>query len=555
MSERSPKLVSSSQKPIRNKLQQNSDILIVGSGVAGALIGYELSKVGLRVTIVEAGSPVDRNHAVAQLKKSSVWLPETPYKILPHAEFPRTLNDTYIRQEGPDPFRSTYLRCLGGTTWHWLGTALRLLPSDFELKSRYGVGIDWPMCYSDLAPWYTLAEKSMGVSGHNDHDLGSPRDQPYPLAGLPPTFSDQLFAKGLRETVFRVRVSPQARNSEAYDGRVACCGSSSCIPICPVQAKYDATVHLKKAEKQGALILTNAVATRIEIGSENKVDNIVIRRPDISEQSMRAKHYVIAANAIEGPKLLLISKNDRYPNGVANSSDAVGRYLMDHPVQLTSALSPEPVWQRRGPLEVSSIHEQRDGNHREMHGAFLINIGNQGWEWPGPNLQALTKKYVQEGLSGTKLLNAIQAHASKEITLVALTEQLPNWSSRVQPDYERLDALGVPKPRIYYQLDQYSRKAFAAAKNLHQKLLNTLSASQIRHQGHANGAGHIMGTTRMGLDPKISVCKNTGQTHDHANLWLAGSSLFPTSGTANPTLTIAALALRTADELKKNLTH
>jgi choline dehydrogenase-like flavoprotein len=349
---------------------------------------------------------------------------------------------------------------------------------------------------------------------------------------------------------FKVRVSPQARNSQPFDGRPACCASSSCIPICPVQAKYDATVHLRKAEAAGARIMSDAVAVRVDVGPDGRVTGILIRRPDRSETRLSARHYVIAANAIEGPKLLLMSRSDRIPNGVANSSDAVGRYLMDHPVQLTRALAPVAVWQRRGPQEVSAIHEMRDGDHRRQHGAFLMNVGNQGWEWAGPSLSVLAGGYVEAGLSGADLLGAVRSHASREMTLVALTEQLPDADNRITPDFERLDAIGVPKPRIFFRLDNYTSSALAEAQTLHERLFRALGATEIGHLPYAEGAGHIMGTTRMGADSKTSVANARGQSHDHANLWLAGSSLFPTSGTANPTLTIAALALRTADAIK-----
>jgi choline dehydrogenase-like flavoprotein len=125
-------------------LAEQSDVLIVGSGVAGALIAWSLARAGARVTVVEAGPEVDRGAALARLERAAIRVPEAPYESAPYAESPATIKDTYIRQDGPEPFRSTYLRVVGGTTWHWLGTALRLLPSDLELRSRYGIGVDWP---------------------------------------------------------------------------------------------------------------------------------------------------------------------------------------------------------------------------------------------------------------------------------------------------------------------------------------------------------------------------------------------------------------------------
>lgn len=173
-------------------MTEQTDVLIVGAGVAGALMAWRLADAGAQVTIVEAGPHVDRGVAVQRLERAPVRVPEAPYEMAPYAESPATIKDTYIRQVGPDPFRSTYLRLVGGTTWHWLGTALRLLPSDLELQSRYGVGADWPLNYADLATWYDAAETELGVSGHADDTFGPPRQKPYPMPGLPAALGDRL---------------------------------------------------------------------------------------------------------------------------------------------------------------------------------------------------------------------------------------------------------------------------------------------------------------------------------------------------------------------------
>jgi glucose dehydrogenase len=292
-------------------LAEQSDVLIVGSGVAGALIAWSLARAGARVTVVEAGPEVDRGAALARLERAAIRVPEAPYESAPYAESPATIKDTYIRQDGPEPFRSTYLRVVGGTTWHWLGTALRLLPSDLELRSRYGIGVDWPLAWSDLAPWYDVAEAELGVAGHDDDVFGPARQRPYPMPGLPAAMGDRLMDRVAGPFGVKVRVSPQARNSRVFDGRPACCASASCIPICPVQAKYDATVHLGKAKAAGARVLSDSVAVRLDIGPDDLVSGIVIRRPDRSETELQARELVIAAHAIEGPKLLLMSRSER----------------------------------------------------------------------------------------------------------------------------------------------------------------------------------------------------------------------------------------------------
>ncbi len=534
-------------------MSEESGVLIIGAGIAGALVAAQLSGAGISVTLIDAGPRIERSHAIEQLARAVFRVPEAPYDDSPHAASPRSMQDTYLRQTGPEPFRSNYLRLVGGTTWNWLGTALRFLPADFELHRRYGVGADWPLGYSELSPWYDHAETEMGVSGHDDATDGRHAAHSYPMSGLAPTPSDLLLNSAVAPLGFNVRVSPQARNTRSYDGRPACCLSSSCIPICPIQAKYDGTVHVRKAEAFGARVLADSVAVHIDAGADGKILGCVVRRPDHSEIYLRAGHFVVAANAIEGPKLLLMSRNSQFPTGIANSSDAVGRYLMDHPVQLTRALARNPVWQRRGPQEVSAIHEMREGQHRGNHGAFITNVGNQGWNWSGPDLREVERSLAQTGLLGKALLDAVRDHADREMTLVALTEQLPDPANRITPDFDRLDAIGIPKPAVHFQFDDYTRDALAAARLLHQTLFRAIDATEIGHVPHAQGAGHIMGTTRMGSNPKTSVADALGKSHDHSNLWFAGSSLFPTSAAANPTLTIAALALRTAKAIKTEI--
>ncbi|MEZ4555652.1 MAG: GMC family oxidoreductase N-terminal domain-containing protein [Caldilineaceae bacterium] len=218
---------------------------------------------------------------------------------------------------------------MGGTTWHWLGTSLRHLPADFAIRSRYGVGVDWPISYADLEPWYGAAEAELGVAGDSEEDLGSPRSRDYPMPPLPLTYLDRQVATAADRLGLAVKLTPQARNSIAFDDRPPCCGNATCVPICPVAAKYDATVHVRKALAHGVQVIEQAVVTRVEVDQNGWVTGLRYKRPDGSERRVTARVYVLAANAIETPKLLLMSRTGRYHlNYVANQSDQVGRNLM-----------------------------------------------------------------------------------------------------------------------------------------------------------------------------------------------------------------------------------
>jgi choline dehydrogenase-like flavoprotein len=345
----------------------NADVIIVGSGIAGSLVAYELARAGVKVAILEAGPRVDRHQAVRQFRNAVAKVPECAYPLSPHAPHPTTDNpDGWYIQAGPDKFRSTYLRVVlrvvGGTTWHWLGTCLRFVPDDFRLQTKFGRGVDWPLTYDDLEPWYGAAEDALDVAGDASETFGSPRSKPYPMPAIPQTWLDRQFAQALAATRYDVRTTPQGRNSMDRDGRPACCGSASCIPICPIQAKYDATVHIAKAEASGAKLYDTTVAIFVEADG-GRVTAIRFKRPDGSGGRAVGKVYVLAAHAVEAPRLLLVSRGDSTPNGVANGSDQVGRNLMDHPTQLSWALSDAPVWG----LSRAAFHlRDRDVAHRPV---------------------------------------------------------------------------------------------------------------------------------------------------------------------------------------------
>lgn len=175
----------------------SADVVIVGSGVAGSLVATRLAKAGLKVLILEAGPRVQRAAALAQYRDALIKIPESPYPDTPFAPRPRSDNpDHYYLQDGPDKFGSTYLRQVGGTTWHWLGTTLRFVPDDFMLRSRFGVGLDWPLSYDDLESWYCEAERELGVAGDPTAELDAPRSRPYPLPPIPFSYLDQRVARG-----------------------------------------------------------------------------------------------------------------------------------------------------------------------------------------------------------------------------------------------------------------------------------------------------------------------------------------------------------------------
>jgi choline dehydrogenase-like flavoprotein len=180
-------------------------------------------------------------------------------------------------------------------------------------------------------------------------------------------------------------------------------------------------------------------------------------------------------------------------------------------------------------------------------------IGEDGWSFPGSPPTAVASELIAQGVRGKELVEQMNARVSRQFRFANLMEQMPNPENRIVPAFDRVDAIGIPRPRIYYQVDEFTRRGMAEARRISQQIFETMGAYQIEHGEDYEGAGHVMGTYRMGADPKSSVVNADQRTHDHPNLFLLGSGTFPTIGTANPTLTIAALALRTAAVIQRDL--
>ncbi|MDQ0251014.1 choline dehydrogenase-like flavoprotein [Sphingomonas kyeonggiensis] len=542
------------------------DVAIIGAGVAGAMIAARLARKGLSVLLLDAGPELgDRLAAVGRFAASATRLPHDPYRNVAADTFapsPR-VNDPpqtghYLQETPTTPFKSTYQRTLGGSTLHFLGNVPRFLPADFEMRTRHGIADDWPFGYDVLEPWYCEAEAEMGAAG--DHDEwdglgGGRRSHPFPMPPIWPSHGDKvvrarLDGKIIDDVPVRIRITPQARNSIPYQGRPPCAGNSSCVPTCPIQAKYDATVHVDMARAAGCDVRPRAVVHRLDHDADARVTELHYHRWSedgtgrVPERAS-ARVFVVAAHAIETPLILINS-------GIAPDSP-VGGCLMDHLQGYGMALMPEPVFPYRGPPVITGIDAWRDGSWRGDHAAFRISIGNDGWGRPEP-LDKTVTDLVATGLWGAELRSAIGARATHMIRLSYSTEMLPDPTNRVT-----LAAGGEPdrlRPAIHFSLPDYNSRAFDTGNRLFAAMFAAMGARDARFtwpDSNYSGAGHIVGTTRMGTDPRTSVCDADGRVHGAQNLYIAGASVFPTSGTANPTLTLAALALRLADHLAARL--
>jgi choline dehydrogenase-like flavoprotein len=590
------------------------DVVIIGSGVAGALVAHRLAKARMKVLILEAGGvapeSLGRWAMVRNFVTSPSKAPDSPFcsedvlPVDPNAQPPKykfvqpdpvANGENYYFYDDSDPskksdrFKSYYERLVGGSTWHWQGIYMRMLPSDFKMLQNFGVGFDWPISYADIEPWYVEAEYEMGVAGsdrendnyYNRH-FHAYRSRPYPMPALVPSYLDRQVAAAIDGTALeqfpsqrlKVNTVPHAINSRNYDGRPPCDGHTSCIPLCPTKARYEAIIHVEKAIQAGAVLRSQSVVTQLELDDTKKlVKRVKYISWDGDEDWVSGRIVVLAANGIENPRILLLSE-------AANHSGAVGRYLMDHPIKQSYALAPKPLFPFRGPQTTSDIAAFRDGPFRREFAAFKTSIKNDGWSslsanitaprgavvpapHPGtPNANGTILDFVEnQGLFGAKLRSTIHAHATCQITLNSACEQLPWPDNRVTLAKNSLDAFGIPRPQINYRLydeKSYVGKSFDTIADFHRFVFNRLGIpkdNQFLQEDRKfyGGSGHIMGTTIMGTDPTKSVVDKHCRSHDHSNLYVLGSSVFPTSATANPTSTVAALALRAVESIKIGL--
>jgi len=475
--------------------RQPYDVIVIGSGVCGALTAWTLATRGRRVLILEAGmSTSDRSTLIGNYAASATQSIGATYSDPENDQFAPT-EDTapsYYVYATPLHYKSTYQRRVGGSTWHFLGNMPRFLPPDFQLRRRYGVGVDWPLAYDDLEQFYCDAEHAIGVSG--DHALWNTatlghRSRPFPMSKIWESYSDRVFRRRLPDDLVvggaqvRLMTTPQARNSRPYDGRPACAGNSSCVPICPIQAKYDGTVHVKKAVLAGAELRDRCVVSRIVADpASGAVTRVYFHTWDKEEHSVTSRIVVLAAHAIESARILLYSN-------LANRSDQVGRNLMDHLQGTVVAIAPEPVYPFRGPPTTSGIDAFRDGMFRSEHGAFRLSLGNDGWGRAETVDQGLARLITDERQIGTALRRRAAEHFQSLLRFSYSTEMLPRPENRVElDDSGNIDAFGIPRPRFSFAIDDYSRNAFTAAQDACVKIFESVGATQAAYKPPASPA-------------------------------------------------------------------
>ncbi|MFT4947348.1 MAG: choline dehydrogenase-like flavoprotein [Natronomonas sp.] len=520
----------------------DADVCVIGAGPAGALVADRLAGE-YEVAVLDAGPRFDDDDRLDRQERAI-----RPYYDRPDVwEMGGPRDDHAASGEWFYPLNHARVKGIGGSTLHWQGMVMRLHEDDFNSGSARGVGPDWPIEYEHLRPYYAAAERELGVSGAVDNPYGPPRESPYPLPAFPPSYSDSLFAEACEELGIDMHSVPNARNSEPYQGRSQCVGYGTCQPVCPSGAKYDATVHIDRAEQRGATVIDRAPVQLLAHGPDS-IDAAVYATPDGEEHTQAADAFVVACGGVETPRLLLLSASETYPDGLANTSGAVGRYFMDHLFAGAGGVVDRETRQNHVGFYTSSSQQFYDEADEEFAPLKLEFFNYDG---PSPVEMALSG-----GDWGDDLLDRLRGSYGNHLGIGALVEQRPQAESYVGLG-EETDDHGNPVPDVHWTVDDRALRTIERANEIQREILTELDAELTWQVGpdETGPAYHHMGTTRMGTDPTESVVDPDCRTHDLDNCWIASSSVFPTGGAVNPTLTIAALALRTADHVDRSLAN
>jgi gluconate 2-dehydrogenase alpha chain len=555
----------------------SADVVIVGLGAAGGIAADVLTAAGLEVTALEAGPRLRAEDMTLDEVRNDVrqWMATPKAK----GEIPtwRTSED---EEAGPSPWPMLMVNAVGGSTVHYECVSLRFLPWNFQARSevlrRYGAGAlpegttlaDWPLSYDDLEPYYDHVERAIGVSGaagniggaldpRGNHFEG-PRRRGYPMEPLRVTGWAELMNDAARRLGWHPFPSPAAINSEPFEGRGACTYCGFCQANgCHVNAKgaTDLTV-IPRAEATGRLrVETGARVTRVEVGPDGLATGVRYVQ-DGEERFLAARAVLLGGFVYENTRLLLLSTSAAFPRGLANNAGQVGRHYIAHVTPFVYGTFPgKQLNLFSGTMAQAPCIDDFNGDNFDHSGLGFIG-GGMGACWGELKPIAIaTGGALPPGVPrwGSDWKAWISKHANSIGGAGAQFDALAYEDTYLDLDPVARDPYGVPVVRVTHRLHENERRgATYVAEQLKTWLLEA-GADQAWTTGHQLIEGrHVYGGTRMGEDPATSVVDRWGFAHECPNLGVVGASNFPTAGGHNPTLTVQALAWRTAERLAED---
>jgi choline dehydrogenase-like flavoprotein len=532
---------------IRYAASDEVDFVVIGAGAAGGVMAKELSVAGFRVVVLEQG-------------------PYLKAKDFTHDEIDvvfrgALVNDT---KKQPQTFRKTedevakprdcvgYARLVGGGSVHFTANYWRFHPEDFRERSILGSIpdaslADWPITYDDLEPWYTKAEWELGVSGlAGSNPFEGPRSKPYPLPPMPVKSSGVLFERGAKKLGWHPFPAPVAVLSQPYKGRAACTHCGWCEAFgCEMNAKSSSlAAMIPAAEKSGRCeIRPGSVVSRIETGRDGRANAVLYFDANGREVRQRTKAVALCANGAETPRLLLIS-------GIANSSGLVGKNLMfDVSIYALGRFEHETN-EHKSIVVTRVLHDfYRSDPKRSFYGGGGLD-SRMDYTPAAFALDALPKDVPQWGVEWKRAIGEYYTHTAGTLGHISCLSREQN---SISLDPAMKDAWGLPAMRITFRNHPDDLKAAHFVLDRQMELLDAAGAKKVWHTPveETMDSVHLMGTCRMGNDPKTSVVDKWNRSHDVRNLFIVDGSSLVTCGRQQPTETIQALAFRAADYMAR----
>ena len=538
------------QAPNVQRSAEVHDVIVIGSGASGGMAAWNLTRQGVNVLMLDAGTKFRRTQFWSHVKP---WETRERYKKGQHPPqfFLDTKEQPYV-SDAKNPFELIRVWGRGGKTNVWGRVSLRYSDLDFEGPAKDGWEIPWPIRYKDIAPYYDKVEQEIGVCGGDDDQDSLPGSK-YHLPAPALRCGEKVMQSAASSIGISIVSGRRAVLTKEHNGRPKCHFCGACGRGCDIGAFFNSSDYLiEPAFKTGRLqVVDNAVAARLLVDDRGMASGVqYFDRNTGEEHRVYGKRVVMAASCIDSTRILLNSKSPRYPNGVGNSSDVIGRYLCEQVRFHMQAFAPGLIG--------TKVHND-DGiggehiymprfNHRGRKRDYLRGYGSQFWNTgaqPGPAWARQIDGY------GAGFKKAVKDRFPALLAMHPYGEVLPQRYNRVTVDGTPNDKYGIPQAKIEYRIGDNERKMIAEMYDTAESIFRAAKAEILPFQrGWIDTLGsaiHEHGTCRMGDDPKRSALNGFCQMHDVKNLFVVDGSAFTTASEKNPTLTILALAWRATD--------
>ena len=524
-----------------------ADVLIIGAGAAGAAAAWKLSDLDLKIVCLEQGDFMDASQYPSA---SRDWERRRHTDFHPSPNV-RKLDVDYPVNDADSPIAASFFNAVGGSTILYSGHFPRFHPSDFRTKTLDGVGDDWPISYDNLEPFYKINDAMMGVSGLAGDPAYPPIDgmlPPVPLGKM-----GETLGRGFNKLGWHWWPSYSAIVTRYRGRREKCINLGPCNTGCAQGAKSSVDVtYWPDALNRGVELRTRCRVQRVLVDEKGLARGACYVAADGVERIQEARLVLVACNGIGTPRLLLNSRSERFPNGLANHSGLVGKNLMLHPLGYVEGLFAQQLDSHLGPQGCCILSQEFYETDKRR--GFARGCTMQVLRGPGPIETAVQGLARGEIPFGDDFHSSYAQRFGRVAGMGIIVEDLPEEHNSVTLDATMKDSFGMPAPKVTYTLSENSKKMLAFGIERGKEAMKAAGSVREIGFGPVRMAGwHLMGTARMGENPKFAVVNKRGQSHDVPNLFIVDSSVFVTSAGVNPASTIGALALYIADGIRRNL--